>query len=285
MKKFFVMLVSMLICCCAFTVSSCGSDKGTPSGTGDGSGDSTIVDTYETVEEILQAAQELKKGEALSQEVELEGTISSIVNQYNDSLKAITISMKVEDVEIYASRLRGNGVDEFIKGYLVKVKGTISRTEDGYLQFNEGCVVLSYEARTPERTSNGFVAEDLGLQTFDPFTSYSEGVVTFTAAQNDGAEAPFYHIVCKTLRFSYKTSLTISVQEGYTITSITVEVAQEYINEDTNCFILNGRATSGNGTSVVVITPDDGTEDIVLTCTAENGQFWIGKIVAECEKI
>ncbi len=278
MKKFLTTILATLVCFSSLIVEACNSgsaNKGSNS-TSD-TGNAEIV--LDTVEDILFEAISLKNNQSLPVEVELEGTVSAIVNAYNPQEKYITITMSVENIEIDAYHLKGEGAELLAKWYTVKVKGIISN-KNGTLQFDEGCQIISYQkGENPNKNTNGFVAEDLGLSNTAAFSSYTAGDITFTAQKNNGT-TPCYRDSGKALRFYQGNTFTIATTANHKIVSITIKVSQFYI-DTSNCTITNGTAT-GLGTTDVTITPIDGTKAIILTGLAE---FRIAEIIVDYETV
>ncbi len=127
------------------------------------------------------------------------------------------------------------------------------------------------------------VASELGLANQDDFTTHTVGNVTLTAAANGGSNPPKYYSSDTAIRFYSKNSLTFSVASGYKISSITIEASSNQITAD-NCTLTNATAT-GLGTAAVIITPTDGTADVVLTNPKTSGNFRAGTITIVVEAV
>lgn len=117
--------------------------------------------------------------------------------------------------------------------------------------------------------------DSAGTENKGAFPNKTIDKVTFTAAKNDGNNAPLYYTSGEAFRFYGKNTLTISVADGYEIVSIviTCKSTSNLISND-NCAITNATAT-GLGTSTVTLTPESARGDVVLTNPKSSGNFRI----------
>lgn len=93
--------------------------------------------------EIVDAAYELKDGEALPYEATLTGEIIAIDTPYSADYKNITVTIKVKDREdkpIMCYRLKGEGADTLAMGDIITVTGTLKNYK-GTIEFDAGCVL------------------------------------------------------------------------------------------------------------------------------------------------
>lgn len=96
-----------------------------------------------------------------------------------------------------------------------------------------------------------------------------KGEVTFTVAKNNGNNYPVLN--GQQIRFYGKTSLTISIAGGYKIDSIVI-ASTSYQISDQNAVFTNATAT-GLGSATVTLTPQTGTDDVVITNPNSSGNF------------
>ena len=133
-------------------------------------------------------------------------------------------------------------------------------------------------APSADTLTAGFVSSQLGLANAADFTTKTVDQITFTAAKNDGSNAPKYYTTGTALRLYGKNSFTISCAAGYKIVSIaiTTETGSNGISAN-NCTLTNATAT-GLGSTSVLLTPVDGTAAVVMTNPNSSGQFRIAEI-------
>ncbi|MBQ4601010.1 MAG: hypothetical protein IJB17_05205, partial [Oscillospiraceae bacterium] len=94
--------------------------------------------------EIVNAAYELKPGEAMDEEVTLQGVITSINTPYDSSFKNITVTIQVGDMAdkpIMCYRLKGEGADTLLMGDTITVYGII-KNYNGTIEFDAGCELI-----------------------------------------------------------------------------------------------------------------------------------------------
>ena len=127
-------------------------------------------------------------------------------------------------------------------------------------------------------TSTSMNAGNLGLENAENFAGITKGEITFTASAGENTwNSPSYYSNGDALRFYSGNSLTISPADGAKIKTITITGVANYAITADNCQVTNGSAT-GLGTATVVITPADGSLDVVLTNIAASGNFRIVSI-------
>ena len=113
------------------------------------------ITVYTTPEEIVKAAYALEKGKVLSAgyAYTLTGVITKVNSAYDAGYGNITVTIVVNgmtDYPIECFRMKGDGVDKIKKGDTITVKGELLKydngSEDGKVEFNSGCVLVSYQA-------------------------------------------------------------------------------------------------------------------------------------------
>lgn len=105
-----------------------------------------LVKVLNSAAEIVDAAYDLAKGEALPIAYELTGKITTVNKAYDSGFKNVTVTIAVEgkeDKPIECFRLKGEGADLIKVGDTITVSG-ILKNYDGKVEFDAGCALLSY---------------------------------------------------------------------------------------------------------------------------------------------
>ena len=123
--------------------------------------------------------------------------------------------------------------------------------------------------------SSSLDAGSLGLENAEVFEGFTSGDISFSASAGENTwNSPSYYTNGDAIRFYSGNSLTISPANGAKIKTITITGVANFAITAENCQLTNGSAT-GLGTATVVITPADGSLDVVLTNIAASGNFRI----------
>ena len=110
-------------------------------------GAGTIEKVTGTMQEIVDKAYALGKGEALKGEATLTGWVKSIDTPYSDQYKNITVTIVVEgrlDKPIVCYRLKGDGAQNIKVGDIITVTGNI-KNYNGTIEFDAGCTLDKLE--------------------------------------------------------------------------------------------------------------------------------------------
>ncbi len=114
-------------------------------------------------------------------------------------------------------------------------------------------VAFAADEKTATLTSSA-----LGLSNQDAMVETKIENITFTPVQGESQNAPKYYNSGTNLRFYEKTSLIITPDDGYTISSIALTTSSGYSLTDAGVAITNG---TNNGDTV---TPTDGTKAVTI---------------------
>ncbi len=263
------------------------------------------VPTYETAEEILEAAYALNPGESLLGTQTLTGVITSVDTPYDSSYKNVTVTIVVDTFEsmpIECYRVKGDGANVIAVGDTITVSGTITNF-NGKIEFNQGCTLDSYThvggnnsgdssnsgsdssdttkpldplpntspvTFTPGwlgdlRNTEGLTTDPLSLHMTDGVIKLND-IISITADKGThSTSSPAYHKGDDQIRIYKGNTFTIKVADGYKITSITFEVKFSDRAFTTDTCDVDGTIAYDADTFDSVITPNDGTKDVVLT--------------------
>ena len=113
-----------------------------------------------------------------------------------------------------------------------------------------------------------------------------DGVVSMVGNKGTGSTNPAYYNSGTAYRLYGGNTLTFTPESGYKITSIKITTAtgSSYLIKSTNSNVTNGTA-SGLGSATVIITPTDGTQNVVLKNTASSGHYRIQTVTVSYESV
>lgn len=141
--------------------------------------------------------------------------------------------------------------------------------------------LVSAVAFASENETVGFVAADLGYENGAVVENIEGDLISFVFSDggNSYGNCPKYYNTGSAIRFYSQNSLTISAVEGCEIISVTITTGSSNPMNAENTALTNAEAAYSDG--VTVLTPADGTEDIVMSYTKSSGHWRIVSVEVE----
>lgn len=141
--------------------------------------------------------------------------------------------------------------------------------------------LVSAVAFASENETVGFVAADLGYENGAVVENIEGDLISFLFSDggNSYGNCPKYYNTGSAIRFYAQNSLTISAAEGCEIISVTITTGSSNPMNADNTALTNAEASYTD--TVTVLTPADGTEDIVMSYTKSSGHWRIVSIEVE----
>ena len=222
-----------------------------------------------TAAEIVEAAFNLAKNEALEGTYTLTGVITKVNTAYSADYQNVTVTISVEDKAIECFRLKGEGADVIKAGDTITVTGSL-KNYNGKVEFDSGCTLDSYvvgegtpddggdvepSLTTPEEILTALYALADGESLTGPFT------LTGTIDSLDNYSNPT--IVVKGFEtmpvYCYKLKVTNAVGDVITVTAGSMKNYQGTY-EFMDCTLVTENE-GGEGEDSGEVTPPAGGED------------------------